>query len=147
MGRAWWITSYQIPVGLRRTCGSVPALAHCVTWRILSNKCWIVHKVLLKSLLVPEFMWKGKTKILRGFLSCSASLAHDRLIGIRAHQRWTKEEIATKGSQKIRRCSRHDCWYIKYNPAGTQNIVAAKHIPWWAQGGLQGWTTERKKMH
>lgn len=147
MGRAWWITSYQIPVGFRRTCGSVPALAHCVTWRIMFNKCWIVHECSSRTSLCLNSCGKEKQKSLGDFCRAAASLAHDRLMGIRAHRRWTKEEITTKRSQKIRHCSRHGCWYIKYNPAGMQNIVAAKHIPQRAQGGLQGWTTERKKMH
>lgn len=73
---------------------------------------------------------KGKQISLEDFCRAAASLAHDRLMDIRAHKHWTNEEITTKGSQKIRHCSRHGCWCIKYNPAGMQNIIAAKHIPW-----------------
>lgn len=73
---------------------------------------------------------KAKQKSLGDFCRAAASLAHDGLMDIRAHRRWTKEEITRKGSQKIRHCSRHGCWCIKNNPAGMQNIVAAKHIPW-----------------
>lgn len=45
----------------------------------------------------------------------------------------------------MRYCSRLCFWYIKYNPIGMQAPISAKHFPRRAQGGLQGWTTGRKK--
>lgn len=117
-------------------------LAHCLTQTTLCNKNWIVHELLLMNLLVvPELVERANTS-LEDFCPAAASLAPDRLTGIRACSGWTKKRVTMKGSQKIRRCSRHG--------SDIQNIiqlalVVAKHIPRRAQGGLQGWTTERKK--
>lgn len=95
-------------------------------------------------LVVPELVERANTS-LEDFCPAAAFLAPGRLTGIRACSGWKKEKVTAKGSQKIRHCSRHGCWYVKYNPTGMQTLVAARLIPWRAQGGLQGWTTERKK--
>lgn len=80
--------------------------------------------------------------MLGGFLS---HCCPDRLTSIRVCSTQMKEKVTTEGSQEIRHCSRHCFWSIKYNPIGTRAPVSAKHFPRRAQGGLQGWTTGRKK--
>lgn len=54
-------------------------------------------------------------------------------------------KVTTEGSQEIRHCSRLCFWYISYNSIGMRAPISSKHFPRRTQGGLQGWTTGRKK--
>lgn len=95
----------------------------------------------------PCSSWtRGKGKhILGGFLSCCCFPGTWQTDRHQSMQWSNKREGHHERKPKDQALFQAWLWYTKYNPIGMQTLVVAKHIPRRAQGGLQGWTTERKK--